>query len=95
MARLEGYLEDCKRNNVILQLALREMDEEDLVAALAGLDDESRRAVYRNLSKRAAESLVADLERRRASLTPDAVEAGTALLDRLLVARADLDTSGY
>jgi flagellar motor switch protein FliG len=95
MARLEGYLKDEKRANVIVQLALRELDERDLIAALAGLDDESKRAVYRNLSKKAAESIDAELERLRASLEPAEVEAGLALFNRLISERAGIDVSAY
>ena len=93
--RLDGYLDDVKRNNVILQLALREIDEGELVAALAGLDDESRAAVYRNLSKRAAEVVVAELGRRLPSIERPAVEAGLARFRRLIADRSDIDEDAY
>jgi len=95
MEQLGDYLKDEKRNNIIMQLALREIDEQDLVAALAGLEKASVQAVYRNLSKRAAESIGKELEKQRASLDTAVVNTSLTLFMRLLAEKAKMDLSGY
>jgi hypothetical protein len=84
MAILGAYLEDCDRNNMLLQRAIRDIDERDFVAALAGMDGDSRRVLYRNISKRAYESLSADLAEKEAGLGPQAMQAGVSEFLRIL-----------
>lgn len=84
MAILGAYLEDNDRNNMPLQRTIRDIDERDFIAALAGMDGDSRRVLYRNISKRAYESLSADLADKEASLGPQAIQAGVSEFLRIL-----------
>lgn len=45
-----------------IQLVMREIDQEDLRAALKGADDKVKELVFKNMSERAAETLKEDLE---------------------------------
>jgi flagellar motor switch protein FliG len=55
--------EDLNRlDDRMVQIVLREVDQEDLRLALKGADDEIKELVFRNMSERAAETLKEDLE---------------------------------
>ncbi|HAE21077.1 MAG TPA: hypothetical protein DCG47_01970 [Spirochaetaceae bacterium] len=84
MAILGAYLKDDDRNNMLLQRTIRDIDERDFIAALAGMDEASRQALYRNISRRAYESIYADLAEKEASLGPQAIQAGVAEFLRIL-----------
>ncbi len=88
MAILERYLEDVDRNNMLLQRAIRDIDSRTFVEALCGLDGESRAALFRNLSRRAAEELDKDLAERQATVGPEAVRSALSSFLRLLAKHA-------
>ncbi len=68
MISLKDFLESNRRNNMIIQMGLREIDMEELAIAMLGYDDEEQEAILRNMSRRAAEMLkeeVAALQEKR------------------------------
>ncbi len=68
MTYLEGFLEDTDANNRCIQRALREVETQDLLNAMCGLDEASTGAICRNMSKRACDALLEDLEAQKKSI---------------------------
>jgi hypothetical protein len=88
MAILDAYLEDNDRNNMLLQRTIRDIDERDFIEALCGMDEASRQALYRNISKRAYEQLSAELAEKEQTLGPQAIQASLAEFLRILAKHA-------
>ena len=84
MAILEKYLEDDDRNNMLLQRTIRDIDERDFIEALCGMDEPSRQALYRNISKRAYAMVNAELAEKEKTTGPQAAKAGVAGFLRIL-----------
>jgi len=74
MTFMDGYVEDIDANNMVIQRALREIDERDLEYILCGLAGSPAEAIRRNLSRRACEAV----DREVAKLDHSVVSAQTA-----------------
>ena len=83
MLDLSKYEENLDRNNIILQMALRDIDASLLVTAMTGMDERTKEIVFRNMSKRAIHMLKEDI-REMGSASPSAVEAAREFFARLL-----------
>ncbi|HPE37573.1 MAG TPA: FliG C-terminal domain-containing protein [Spirochaetales bacterium] len=81
---LGRFLEDTEHNNIVIQLAIRQVDTRDFIACLVGLDDQSRQALYRNISKRAYEAVQKDMEADAGTLGPGAIASAVSTFKRLL-----------
>ena len=68
-------------DNKGMQLLLREVTSEQLAVALKGADETLREKVYGNMSKRAREILIEDMESRGPIKISDVEEAQKAILD--------------
>lgn len=84
MEMLHGYLDETDRNARLIQLVIRYIDDRSFIDCLVGLDEPSRAAIFRNISRKAAEAVAADLAERAASVRPEAVLAARSLFLRLL-----------
>jgi hypothetical protein len=83
MPQFRDFREPGKRNDIIIQRALRDIDSEVFVSALEGMDDEERGIFYRNMSRRAHGFILADLEARRGTPS-ETVKAARAFLQSLV-----------
>ena len=68
-------------DNKAMQLLLREITGEQLAVALKGADETLREKVYANMSKRAREILIEDMEMRGPVKISDVEEAQKSILD--------------
>lgn len=83
MAEFKDFREPGKRNDIIIQRALRDIDSEVFISALESMDEEERGIFYRNMSKRACGFIFADLETRR-NTPSETVKAARAFLQGLV-----------
>lgn len=74
----EGHFED-----IVIQMALREIDSEPLATALVDQDEEVREIIFRNMSKRAVVMIREDI-RRLATAAPSSIQMGQELFAGLL-----------
>ena len=85
MTTVGDFLENTRANNIIVQKALREIDTELLVCAMAGMDEGDRGIILRNMSKRAAGLVGKDLEEREDNISRHTVEEALQFFVRLLL----------
>lgn len=83
MIRIEDFIENTARNNIIVQRALREIDTEVLADALAESPEEIRSIILRNMSKRACTLLSEDIKGKK-GIYPARIHAAQELLLQLL-----------
>ncbi len=83
MVAFSDFLENTRRNDIIVQLTLRDIDSEVLVTALFGEDEKVKSIFLRNMSARAVTFLLDDIDRRK-NLAPEAVAAAQSFLKGLL-----------
>ena len=81
----------------MVQIVLREIDQEDLRTALKGAEDEIKEIIFRNMSERAAEALKEDLELTGAAKARDIESAQQRIVgvvkELLATGKIDLETS--
>jgi hypothetical protein len=83
MNDFKDFLENEKRNNIIVQRTLRDIDSEVLVTALVGESEEIKTIFLRNMSERAKAFLLGDIAARRET-PPEAVAAAQSFIKTLL-----------
>jgi len=84
MAFLEKYLANTAWNNRLIQRTLRDIDTKDCIEAMMDLDEPSRAAIERNMSKRAAIALREDLAAQHGQIHEVRIEASRSLFLRRL-----------
>lgn len=90
MTRFDAYLESSFANDVAVQRALLETEEEELARAFVGLDEASRAIFLRNMSEAGRASLMAALAGPAASVGAEEAEASRLALAGRLAAAAKL-----
>lgn len=99
--KLSAYDEQNERHDVILQLAIRQVDSKTFIACMKGLTEEDRAVLYRNLSARACKAVEEDLAADGPSIGEGASRAAVREFMRLVnryarqEASADAHTGGY
>ncbi len=83
MADTKVFMADKKYLDIIIQMALREIDPEVLATALVQQDEPTRQLVLRNMSPKAAACLQEEI-RARSDATPESVQAGLSVFVTLL-----------
>lgn len=83
MRDFREFKDQNPRNDIIIQMALRDIDSEPFATALVDMDEDVREIFYRNMSKRACSFIKEDI-RDRAEAAPEAIRAAQELLSQLL-----------
>jgi hypothetical protein len=65
MVSLKDFLEPGMRNDIIIQMSLREIDAEVLVNAFFAMDEAERGMILRNMSKRAVAMIQDDFDAKK------------------------------
>lgn len=77
-------LRDPRCTDLVIQLALREIDSEPLACALVPESEDTRALIFRNMSSRAVAYLRDDIRRLERSAGAETIRAGQELYGRLL-----------
>ena len=85
MTELSDFADPGRENDRVIQMALREMDEELMAQAMYAWSEEERQIVYRNMSERGAGSLRSETERRRSDVRDADAQAAARFFVQKLV----------
>jgi len=84
MSFLSDYATETDENNQLLQRVMRDIDDRMFLAFMSGLSEAERGIIYRNMSKRAAEAVLADLDEKKGFYPPDTISYASSLFERML-----------
>ena len=83
MVNFIDFKENSDRNNTIIQNSLREIEPQTLLNALHGTDENIKNIFLRNMSPRAVEFLLKDMEGKKAISESQRTEAQEILKAKL------------
>jgi len=89
MRNFKAFMEEGKFYDIVIQMALREIDSEPLAKALVDQDESVREIIFRNMSKRAVSFLKNDM-RGMSEAAPESIRAAQEFLAGLLEKKAKL-----